>query len=75
MSTVVKAKVLGMRYTMNLRNCSISQYQCNSSFACEIMKRSLAAANVDMEECSVSCCYGNFCNGGGGNAAFKTVFK
>ena len=66
MSTVVTAKVLGMRYTMNVRNCSISQYECNSTFACGIMKRGLAAANSDMEECSVSCCHGNLCNGQGG---------
>ena len=76
MSTVVTAKVLGMRYTMNLRNCAISQYHCNSSFPCEIVKKSLATTNADMEECSVSCCHGNLCNGQGrgGTVGCTTIF-
>ena len=75
MSTEVTAKVQGMRYSMNMKNCSISQYECNSTVACGMIKRSLATANVDMEECSVSCCHGNLCNaqGGGGTVASNGI--
>ena len=65
-SSVILAEYFGSRYTTTVKNCSISQYNCNSSFICDLVNSSIASANGIMLSCSVNCCYSDLCNGQGG---------
>ena len=76
MSMSVTGEIFGIRYTTTIKNCSISQFQCNSSFVCDQVNSSLAASNGTLHACSVNCCYGDLCNGqgGGGNNSVYISF-
>lgn len=61
------AQVYGMRYTTLVKNCSVSQYGCNSSFVCDQVNSSIANVSGTLVSCSLNCCYGDLCNGQGGS--------
>lgn len=75
MSMSVTGEFYGIRYTTTIKNCSISQFQCNSSFVCDQVNNSVAASNGTLHSCSVNCCYGDLCNGqgGGGNVTLPPL--
>ena len=60
----------GERFTSTVKGCTISQV-CNSNLICEQLNITMAAVNMRIGTCSVSCCHGDLCNGqSGGGTCF-----
>lgn len=74
MSFVVTADILGTgeTKTLTVKHCAISKYECNSSVACGALTNTLERGGLpDYDECSLSCCQGNLCNGPSGEGNRK----
>ncbi|CAH3178723.1 unnamed protein product [Porites lobata] len=63
------SNIMGIHYSAALKNCSISNHQCNSSYVCGLVNSSISQSGGTLLSCSFNCCYGDLCNGqgGGGN--------
>ena len=58
-------EIFGNDYTSTVKNCSIAQVNCDSTFICDQVNSSMVSAGGSMKECDLSCCHGDLCNGGG----------
>ncbi|CAH3151791.1 unnamed protein product, partial [Porites evermanni] len=65
----VTSNIMGIHSSAALKNCSISNHQCNASYVCGLVNSSISQSNGTLLSCSLNCCYGDLCNGqgGGGN--------
>lgn len=62
----VTSNIMGIHSSAALKNCSISNHQCNASYVCGLVNSSISQSNGTLLSCSLNCCYGDLCNGQGG---------
>ena len=71
----VTSNIMGIHSSAALKNCSISNPQCNSSYVCGLVNSSISQSGGTLLSCSVNCCYGDLCNGQGGGGILYICFS
>ena len=70
----VTSNIMGIHSSAALKNCSISNPQCNSSYVCGLVNSSISQSGGTLLSCSFNCCYGDLCNGQGGGGILYLFF-
>ena len=70
----VTSNIMGIHSSAALKNCSISNPQCNSSYVCGLVNSSISQSGGTLLSCSLNCCYGDLCNGQGGGGILYLFF-